>query len=117
ISALLSDEPRRLEMSRRAYALGREMIWERSAERYMESFVRARLDSLDRPTKPLAVRTLAEQQAARPTWRLDHLSRLTDTTGIFQHAKYTIPRYDDGYCTDDNARALLLTVLLEELGQ
>src|SRR5690606_24567778 len=58
ISALLSDEPRRIEMSRRAYALGREMIWERSAERYMESFVRARLDSLDRPTKPLAVRTL-----------------------------------------------------------
>ena len=44
-------------------------------------------------------------------------SRMTDSTGIFQHATYTIPNFAEGYCTDDNARALLLTVLLEELGQ
>ena len=117
LCGLLGNEPRRLEMSRRAYTLGRGMIWERSAEHYMESFRRARLDGLRQPTKPLAVRTLAEQQAARPAWRLDHLSRMTDTTGIFQHATYTIPSYIDGYCTDDNARALMLTVLLDELGQ
>ena len=36
---------------------------------------------------------------------------------IFQHATYTIPSFADGYCTDDNARALLLTVLLGEVGQ
>ncbi len=36
---------------------------------------------------------------------------------MFQHATYTIPNFAEGYCTDDNARALLLTVLLEELGQ
>nr|MDQ3333143.1 glycosyl transferase family 1 [Planctomycetota bacterium] len=85
-------------------------------DHYMESFRRARLGCLDRPTKPLAVRTLAEQMAARPSWRLDHLSRMTDATGMFQHATYTIPNYADGYCTDDNARALLLTVLLDESG-
>jgi glycosyltransferase involved in cell wall biosynthesis len=117
ICDLLGNEQRRLEISRQAYALGREMVWERSADRYMKSFVRARLDGLDQPVKPLAVRTLAEQQAARPAWRLDHLSRMTDATGIFQHATYTIPSYIDGYCTDDNARALLLTIRLEELGQ
>lgn len=117
ICGLLGNTPRRLEMSRQAYALGREMVWERSAEHYMESFRRAKADCLDQPAKPLVVRTLAEQQAARPTWRLDHLSRMTDTTGIFQHATFTIPSYVDGYCTDDNARALILTVLLDELGQ
>ena len=36
---------------------------------------------------------------------------------MFQHATYTIPNFEEGYCTDDNARALLLTVLLGELGQ
>ena len=49
-------------------------------------------------------------------WRLDHLARMTDATGMLQHATHTIPNFAEGYCTDDNARALLLTVLLEELG-
>ena len=83
----------------------------------MESFQRTRLGRQDQPFKPLAVRTLAEQQAELPDWRLDHLARMTDSTGMFQHATYTIPNFAEGYCTDDNARALLLTVLLEELGQ
>src|SRR4051794_37007263 len=117
ICGLLRDEPRRLAMCRRAYGLGREMVWERSALHYIESFQRTRLGRQDRPSKPLAVRTLAEQQAERPTWRLDHLSRMTDATGMFQHATYTIPNYAEGYCTDDNARALLLTTFLGELGQ
>ena len=47
---------------------------------------------------------------------LDHLNRLTDATGLVEHATYTGPNFAEGYSTDDNARALLLTVLLEELG-
>lgn len=117
VAALLRDEPRRAAMSERAYRLGREMIWEQSAKHYMESFQRTRLGRQDQPLKPLAVRTLAEQQDELPDWRLEHLSRLTDATGIIQHATFTIPNHAEGYCTDDNARALLLTVLLEELGQ
>lgn len=39
---------------------------------------------------------------------------MTDTTGILQHAAFDVPRYDDGYCLDDNARALLLMTLLED---
>ncbi len=116
VCGLLGSDERRLAMSEAAYAQGREMIWSRSAEHYMQSFQRARLESRNETVKPLAVRTLAEQHAARPIWRLDHLSRMTDSTGMFQHATYTIPNFADGYCTDDNARALLLTVLLEELG-
>ncbi len=116
VAGLLGDGPRRAAMCEQAYRLGREMVWEQSAKHYMESFQRTRLGRQDRPFKPLAVRTLAEQQAELPDWRLDHLSRLTDSTGMLQHATHTIPNYAEGYCTDDNARALLLTVLLEELG-
>ena len=42
---------------------------------------------------------------------------MTDSAGMLQHANSTIPNFAEGYCTDDNARALLLTVLLEQLGQ
>ena len=117
ICGLLRDGPRRNAMCEQAYRLGRGMVWAHSARLYMESFQQARLGRQDQPFKPLAVRTLAEQQAELPDWRLDHLARLTDATGMFQHATHTIPNFAEGYCTDDNARALLLTVLLEELGQ
>ena len=49
-------------------------------------------------------------------YKLDHLRRLTDSTGLLQHAVYTVPNYSEGYCTDDNARALVLCTLLSELG-
>jgi glycosyltransferase involved in cell wall biosynthesis len=117
ITALLRDEPRRAAMCEEAYLLGRAMVWAQSALRYMESFQRTRLGRQDQPFKPLAVRTLEEQQTELPDWRLDHLLRLTDATGMLQHATHTIPNFAEGYCTDDNARALLLTVLLEEVGQ
>ena len=51
-----------------------------------------------------------------PPLALDHLWRLTDSTGILQHAAHDVPNRSEGYCTDDNARALTLMVLLEELG-
>lgn len=50
-----------------------------------------------------------------PELNLDLLYRMTDSTGIFQHASFTAPNLSEGYCTDDNARALILAVLLGEL--
>jgi len=43
-----------------------------------------------------------------PEPSLEHLQRLTDDTGLFQHARYTIPFREEGYCTDDNARAVIV---------
>src|SRR5947199_696594 len=71
ICGLLRDEPRRAAMGEQAYRLGREMVWEQSARLYMESFQRTRLVRQDQPFKQLAVRTLAEQEAELPDWRLD----------------------------------------------
>lgn len=50
-----------------------------------------------------------------PLVNFHHVSRLTDTTGIIQHAVYTIPNLNEGYTTDDNARALIAVVLDEQL--
>ncbi len=41
---------------------------------------------------------------------------MTDATGMLQHAIFTVPNYREGYTTDDNARALIVSALLEELG-
>jgi hypothetical protein len=114
--ALLRDEPRRHAMRKKAYLLGREMVWSHVAYLYSASFHQAWRSRSNAPQKPLAIRTLEEQEADLPDWRLDHLKRMTDATGLFEHARHTIPNFVEGYCTDDNARALLLTVLLEELG-
>jgi hypothetical protein len=42
----------------------------------------------------------------------DHLDRMTDSTGLIQHAIYSVPRRESGYTTDDNARALRLCARL-----
>jgi glycosyltransferase involved in cell wall biosynthesis len=116
ICGLLSDETRRHAMRKRAYMLGREMIWSNVAHLYMDVFQQARRSLADKPGRRYVVPTLEERKLALPVLRLDHLLNMTDSTGIFQHASYTIPNFEHGYCTDDNARALILTVLLEELG-
>lgn len=43
---------------------------------------------------------------------LAHLDRMTDSTGLIQHAIYSVPRRESGYTTDDNARALRLCARL-----
>ncbi|MBZ0173034.1 MAG: hypothetical protein K8E66_11675, partial [Phycisphaerales bacterium] len=50
-----------------------------------------------------------------PELRLDHLCRLTDDTGVIQHARYTVPRRSSGYCVDDNSRALVVALHAHEL--
>jgi glycosyltransferase involved in cell wall biosynthesis len=117
ILQLLRDEPRRHAMRKRAYLLGREMIWSSVAHLYMNSFQRARRSRSDEPLRPLTVRTLGERAYELPPLKLDHLLRMTDSTGLLQHAVYSIPNFREGYCTDDNARALVLCTFLEELGQ
>jgi glycosyltransferase involved in cell wall biosynthesis len=114
--ALLGNDRRRQAMRDRAYEMGRDMLWSHVAEIYLRSFHDAQAKrASDR--RPLAIRTLDEQPLELPHMNLEHLQRMTDSTGIIQHACYSIPNHHEGYCTDDNARALILTVLLEESGK
>ncbi|SDT97471.1 Glycosyltransferase involved in cell wall bisynthesis [Verrucomicrobium sp. GAS474] len=115
VVALLRDDKRRHAMRKAAYVEGRGMIWERAAHRYMASFERARSHPTSQPIRRMGVRTLDEKRLELPALRLDHLAAMSDSTGLLQHAIYSLPDYAHGYCTDDNARALIATLMLEEL--
>ena len=41
-------------------------------------------------------------------YRLQHLARMSDEHGLFEHALHDAPRLEHGYCTDDNARLLVV---------
>ena len=112
---LLENEAQRNAMRKRAYLYGRNMIWPVVAQRYYESFDQARRQHItDNYTIPVAGFT-EEQVKEAPVLKLDHIERLTDGTGILQHAVFSVPNYDEGYTTDDNARALIVAVQLEEV--
>ena len=114
VCAFLGD-PARLDRTRHeAYRLGREMIWPAVARRYLESFQRARSDRKAASRTAFASRTLGSRPYSLPPLRLDHIVRMSDGTGIFQHAIFNVPNFHEGYCTDDNARAFILCNLLEE---
>ena len=113
---LLGNDDKRLAMGRRAAAYGRDMLWPAVARSYMGSFQRALGADAQRRRSAFQAQTLARRPLELPTLELRHLRQLTDDTGILQHAIFTIPRYDDGYCLDDNARALLLVTLIEDAG-
>lgn len=111
------DNPAGMEKTRHeAYRMGREMIWPAVAERYLESFQHARADRRATPRTAFAGWTLASRPYDLPPLRLDHIVRMSDGTGIFQHAIFNVPDFHHGYCTDDNARAFILCNLLDELG-
>ncbi|MFN2126750.1 MAG: glycosyltransferase family 4 protein, partial [Anaerolineales bacterium] len=113
---LLENEAERHAMRKRAYKFGRAMIWSEVAKRYMESFKRARVERRHYIPPNFSVKALDKHPWELPPIKLDHLQNMTDDTGMFQHALFTVPNYSHGYTTDDNARALLVSILLDELG-
>jgi len=117
VTGLLRDDTRRHAIRKNAYMIGREMIWSSVAQMYMRSFESSRLEGASRTRKFLAAKTLDKAPRELPPLKLGHLSRMTDSTGVFQHAVFSIPKFSEGYCTDDNARAFVLAALLGELGE
>ncbi len=110
--SLLSDEARRTTMRRQAYSMGRQMVWSEVAKAYEESLSRATRREVTLP-RTSAVRR--HGVGSTPAICCEHLLHMTDSTGLLQHATHSLANYREGYCTDDNARALSLMVLLEQL--
>lgn len=114
IIGVLDDEPERNAMRKRAYQFGRQMVWKEVARGYVDLFARV----LERPmSRPRASHTdyptrMVEQL---PRLNLQHLLLITDDTGILQHCAYTTPNREHGYCTDDQARALIATTMCHSL--
>jgi glycosyltransferase involved in cell wall biosynthesis len=117
VVSLLRDDTRRNAIRKNAYKMGRDMIWSNAAQLYMDSFECSRLDVAARSRKSLATKTLDQKPRELPVMNLSHLWRMTDSTGFYQHANFSIPNFSEGHCTDDNARAFILAVLLSELGE
>lgn len=108
INDLLGSERNISRLSERAYARGRTMIWSRVAEQAMEEIAAA---VAARPRRiastSIADRVLPPDIAA--------VERMSDSTGMLQHAIYSVPDRRHGYCIDDNARALMLMTAMPDL--
>lgn len=100
-----------------AWHAGREMIWPAVARKYLETFSQACGARRASAPRTAFAGWTADNKQGLPSFKLDHLVRMTDSTGIFQHALCTVPDFHHGYCTDDNARAYILCCLLDDLGR
>ncbi|HKM66214.1 MAG TPA: glycosyltransferase family 4 protein [Candidatus Acidoferrum sp.] len=113
---LLDNGTARHAMRKRAYLYTRDMVWDRVAQQYMGSFERVYNERLRNPRATFSAQNTEKVLDRLPAVKLDHLQRMTDQTGIVEHAVFVVPNYPEGYCTDDNARALIVAILLEQMG-
>lgn len=104
----LLDHPDELKKLRNnAYNYGKEITWQKVGTRFNDLTDQVILESAGQIIK----KDTALDPLILPPFLLDHVRRLTDDTGIIQHAKFGIPNLKEGYCLDDNARALLMVLM------
>ncbi|KJS32372.1 MAG: glycosyl transferase family 1 [Desulfatitalea sp. BRH_c12] len=110
IIALLNNDVERHAMRKKAYLFSREAVWTEVSRKYLQVFRQVQVNRTrsPRPRHSYVESIKAITHFELPEIKLDHLKAFTDDTGILQHATYTIPDRSHGYCTDDNARALLV---------
>ena len=108
---LLGNDAERHAMRKRAYLYSRGTTWPKTARAYMESFQRARVERMSRPRPTLQETSALEAADSLPLLDPSHLLNMTDDTGILQHAIFSLPNCLEGYTADDNARALIVTIL------
>ena len=106
IGELLRDDGRRQRMAQRAYRVGRSMVWERYGRTVLSDFASL---LAERPVEHI------QHQISNPVAGTAALKRLTDGTGMFQHSRFGVADRNHGYCIDDNARALALVAIADDL--
>jgi glycosyltransferase involved in cell wall biosynthesis len=108
IARLLTDGNARAELSARAYARGRTMLWSCLAEKTVAEIAGTLVRKPRRVGKPGA-------ELAVLTPDIAAIERMSDATGMLQHSIFSVPDRRHGYCIDDNARALILMTQVEPL--
>ncbi|WP_237153947.1 glycosyltransferase family 4 protein [Oryzibacter oryziterrae] len=113
VADLLTHDDRRMALAYGAYERSRSKTWAHAARRYLKVFeeVAAVRTPVFLATKSPTI--LLHPVGIPPEISIDHLMAMSDDTGLFQHAVHAVPDRAHGYCIDDNARALLLAVLME----
>ncbi|AHW60568.1 glycosyltransferase family 4 protein [Draconibacterium orientale] len=104
----LLENPKELsELKNKAGEYGKKITWPKTGERYVALAEEVMKDghsvTIQKETEP--------DLLILPPFSLAHINRLTDDTGIIQHAKFGIPNLKEGYCLDDNSRALLMVLM------
>jgi glycosyltransferase involved in cell wall biosynthesis len=110
---LLDNDVERHAMRKKAYMFSRDAVWKEVSRKYLKVFGEVQLSRTrtPRPRHSYVENIKAITNFELPEIKLDHLKAFTDDTGILQHANHTIPDRTHGYCTDDNARALLVAAM------
>ncbi|MFA6084934.1 glycosyltransferase [Mucilaginibacter sp.] len=108
VNDLLDNEAVLDELKENAYEYGLHLRWPVIGAEYIKVAQEA-TDSHDFSDKILK-NSIVDPEIL-PKFSLTHVLRLTDDTGIVQHAKYGIPNLKEGYCLDDNARALIMALM------
>jgi glycosyltransferase involved in cell wall biosynthesis len=115
VITLLDNDVERHAMRKRAYTFCRHMIWKDVARRYLDIFAEVETGFQWRP-RSTSIKTSAPLTPLEmPKLKFDHLLRLTDDVGVLQHARGIVPNRTHGYCTDDNARALIAVLMAQDL--
>ncbi|RXG11654.1 glycosyltransferase involved in cell wall biosynthesis [Leeuwenhoekiella aestuarii] len=111
LAALLNelfDQPETLkQIQENAYEYGKNVTWPKIGKKYLHLCN----SLLSFPKQVLEKKETVIDLLLLPPFSLTHIKRLTDDTGIIQHAKFGIPNLKEGYCLDDNARALLMVLM------
>src|SRR5690606_11951602 len=107
---LLDDPDKLAALKNRAFNYGLKLRWPVIGREYSELLRQSTLPPLTFKHKS---RHIIKPEII-PEFSLAHVKRLTDDTGIIQHAKYGIPNLKEGYCLDDNARALIMALMAYE---
>jgi glycosyltransferase involved in cell wall biosynthesis len=104
----LFDHPETLnKIQKNAYDYGKGITWPKIGEKYKHLCSAL----LAEPKNMVVKKKTIVDPLLLPPFSLAHIKRLTDDTGIIQHAKFGIPNLKEGYCLDDNARALLMALM------
>jgi glycosyltransferase involved in cell wall biosynthesis len=114
VITLLENDAARHAMRKRAYLYSRSTTWPKTARAYMSSFQRARFERTLQPRAAQLDDHKAVPADCLPVLNTGHLLTMTDDTGILQHAIFSVPNTREGYTTDDNARALVVSTRLDE---
>lgn len=121
IIELFENDAMRHQMRKRSYDFNRNTTWKEVAQQYIEIFHNIKSDHNRYPRPHNASNgnglPLKDTDFNLPRLKIDHLSMLTDDTGLLQHSSFTAANRNHGYCVDDNARALIIAIKAQHLSR
>lgn len=106
IIELFSNSDAYRSLKSKSYQYGLKLRWPQIGKTYLKI-----LNEVVKASKTVRKIPPIIDVEGMPALNLSHIALLTDDTGIIQHARFSVPNLKEGYCIDDNARALLFALM------